>query len=84
MTVFEGWQFRTSNPTFEAGEEVELYATGYDPDRGALIARVGDTVIRIPEGSADDVDRRLRLRVSEFSGDTGQAELLGVSEEQEF
>lgn len=85
MMLFEGWHFRSSHPTFEEGEEVELYSTGYDPERGALIARVGDTIIRLENEPEDYVDRLLRVRITEFNqGGTSKADLLEVYEEKGF
>lgn len=78
--AFAGVGFRTSHPEYDPGAELEAYVTGADGD-DALV-RIGDTVIRLAvDGDAPPralVDRRVRLRVTEFDDDrhVGRGELL--------
>ncbi|MCO8244420.1 MULTISPECIES: hypothetical protein [unclassified Haladaptatus] len=59
-----GWSFRTSTPTFEVGEEIDVYLTGQR--NGTATARVGDTILRVEGAPPGKVDDRVRLRVEEF------------------
>lgn len=72
----KGWTFRTSKPSFEPGDEMELYVT--DAEDGTPIARVGDSFIHISDGSAALVGTRVRVRVDRFDDDThtGHATML--------
>ena len=59
-----GLTFRTNKPSFEPGEEISAFVTGYHGT--TPVARVGDSILRI-EGAPDDaLDTRVRLRVEEF------------------
>ncbi|WP_276300589.1 DUF7513 family protein [Halorussus lipolyticus] len=59
-----GWWFRTNKPSFEPGEEISAFVTGYN---GATpVARVGDTILRVEDAPEDVLDTRVRLRVEEF------------------
>lgn len=75
---FKGWSFRTNKPTFEVGRELAAFVTGYDTEEDTALVRIGDTVLRIPDGSPDIVDTRVRLRVEEFddADHTGRAIVL--------
>lgn len=79
-----GWQFRTTRPSFEVGQEITAMITGRDGD--TPVARVGDTVLRVPDAPASAVDKRVRLRVSDFDEDehVGSADLLEVVGESTF
>jgi hypothetical protein len=72
-----GWAFRSNYPSFEAGDEVELFVTGRED--GAQIARVGDSKLRLDEDAPDGLlDKRVRLKVTSFDDDAhvGDAEYL--------
>jgi hypothetical protein len=81
---FEGFGFRTNRPEFEPGQEIDVYVTGYEGD--TAIARIGDSVFRIPDAPQDVLDKRVRLRVEEFDGNDhdGRASLLDVVGDQTF
>lgn len=68
-----GWTFRTSNPTFEVGQEIDVFLT--DHRNGSAVARVGDTVLLVDDAPVTAVDDRVRLRVEAFDENdhTGQA-----------
>ncbi|MFB6344516.1 MAG: hypothetical protein ABEK50_01905 [bacterium] len=86
MIFFDSWSFRTNRPVFSEGETVELFATGFDRDSETLLARVGDTILRIKDASPDLVDQKLSVRITSFnpSESTGTAELLDVFETSDF
>lgn len=83
---FKGWSFRTSTPDFEVGQEFAGFVTGFDAEEGVALVRVGDTVLRILDGSADLIDTRVRLRVEEFDTNdhTGSAIVLEQIGEESY
>lgn len=80
---FKSWQFRTTNPTLEPGEEVTIVVTDYDNEADAAVARVGDTRIHIADSSADIVDMNARIEITDFddTDHVGTAELKEVVSE---
>ncbi len=60
----EGFSFRSATPSFDAGDELTVVVTGVDA--GDPVARVGDTVLRIPDAPAGSVDAKVRVRVTAF------------------
>lgn len=74
----EGWSFRSNTPTFEEGQELAAFVTGYDAEEGVALVRIGDTVLRIPDGSPNLVDTQVRLRIEAFDANdhTGRATVL--------
>lgn len=60
----EGVSFRSATPSFDEGDELTVVVTGVDAD--GPIARVGDTVLRIPDAPADAVDAKVQIRVTAF------------------
>jgi len=79
-----GWTFRSNHPTFDAGDEVELFVTGRED--GAQIARVGDSKLRLVDASEDLLDKRVRLKVTSFDDDAhvGEAEYVETVGESAF
>ena len=81
---FAGFGFRTTTPSFEPDQTLELMVTGRT-DEG-FVARVGDSILVI-EGAPDDaVDTRIRARVTAFDDDEhrGVAEYLETVGESSF
>lgn len=72
MSILEkyikGLGFRTNRPSFDPGDEVRLFVTGFEDS--TAIARVGDSVLRLPDVSEDLVDSQVDLRVESFDTDT--------------
>ena len=61
---FKGWSFRSTTPAYEPGEEIEVFLTG---TRGGVpIARVGDTVLEVPDAPPSALDSRVAVRVTDF------------------
>jgi hypothetical protein len=67
---FKAWSFRSAKPTFDPGDELEVFVTGVR--NGTPVARIGDTVIEIPDAPVELVDSRVRIRVTDF--DSGKYE----------
>lgn len=65
----KGWSFRTSRPSFDVDDEIQVFLTGVQD--GDVVARVGDTIIRVPDADTAYVDTRCRIRITEF--DDGEA-----------
>jgi hypothetical protein len=65
----KGWTFRSTTPAFEPGEELQVFITGVRD--GTPVARVGDTVIEVPDASPELVDSRVAIRVTAF--DAGES-----------
>ncbi|WP_232701074.1 DUF7513 family protein [Halobacterium wangiae] len=80
----EGLTFRTNRPSFDVGEELSVFVTG-DKD-GTPVARIGDTVLHLPDESVSLVDKRVLLRVTEFDENrhVGEAEYLETVGESAF
>jgi hypothetical protein len=71
-----GWSFRTTTPSFEPGEEITAFVTGYENDSG--VARIGDTILTLTDAAPELVDTQVQLRIEEFdeSDHTGRATVL--------
>lgn len=80
----QGWEFRTTRPTFDQGDELSAFVTGYDG--GSAVVRIGDTEVRLPDAPGDLLDKRVLLRVTEFDDDrnVGQGEYLDTVGESAF
>ncbi|QKK03539.1 MAG: hypothetical protein HND55_13230 [Pseudomonadota bacterium] len=77
--LFANWRFRTSTPSFEPGDLVEVYLTAFDASTGEGEARIGDSVLKVSGATADQVDRLVTLRVASFDpqGARGTAAMTG-------
>jgi len=64
--LFKNWQFRSSTPSFEAGQRLQAYLTAFDADADVGIARIGDSVLKVKGARAVDVDHLLDLRIEYF------------------
>lgn len=76
----KGWQFRTTTPDFEVGEEYRVVITGYDETEQRAVARVGDTVLYLEDTQPAHVDTVAEVRITEFDANehTGSAEVVDV------
>jgi len=73
---FAGLGFRTATPSFDSGDEFIVVVTGSEGD--TPIARIGDSVLRIPDAPRDSVQTKVRVRVESFddADHTGTATYL--------
>ena len=75
-----GFGFRSSTPSFEAGDEIASFVTGIRD--GRAVVRIGDTELLLDGVDAPGalVDERIRLRVESFDEgtNTGEATFLSV------
>lgn len=60
----QGWSFRSSTPAYDEGDEIEVFLTGVRG--GTPVARIGDTLIEVPDAPPQMVDSRVAVRVTEF------------------
>ena len=79
MSVFDkflaGWSFRGSTPDYAAGDVLEVMVTGEGERSGEVVARIGDSTLRIEGAPADAVDTRIVVDVESWddSAHTGRA-----------
>lgn len=71
MSLFTYWRFRSTRPTLEVGQDIEVYLTAFDPDTGKGRARIGDTLLEVDDAKADQLDQLVRLHVESFNQDQG-------------
>lgn len=64
--LFANWRFRTSTPSFEPGQQLEVYLTGFDESAGRGQARIGDTILEVDGARADQVDSLVHVKVESF------------------
>ncbi|ADQ67409.1 hypothetical protein GL213_09160 [Halogeometricum borinquense] len=78
-----GLRFRTTKPTYDAGDELTAFVTG--ANGSTLLVRVGDSVIELPDEDPSLVDGTVRFEVESFDKSThrGRGKLLEVVEEPE-
>ncbi len=76
--LFSTWRFRTATPSFEPGETITVYITGFDEETGAGQARIGDTQLTVQGAAASDIGRLVELRVDSFepASATGSATIV--------
>ena len=79
-----GWRFRSSRPTFERGDEISVFVAESNGTDGH--AYVGDTHLTIEGAGPETVEKRVRVRVTEFddSSATGRGEFLEVVGESSY
>lgn len=80
---FKGWSFRSSTPDFEQGETIEVFLTD---GTGGPVARVGDTIIEVPDAPEEMIDDRVTVRITDFdpSDHRGTAEFVEKVGESAF
>lgn len=78
MSLFESWRFRSARPTFEAGEEINVYLTSIDGDTGRAEARIGDSILEVHGARVEQLDQLLTLKVDAFDASThrGRAQIV--------
>ncbi|NBB93923.1 MAG: hypothetical protein GVY32_12240 [Gammaproteobacteria bacterium] len=64
--LFANWRFRTAYPSFEPGQELEVYLTGFDEASGKGEARIGDTILEVEGVGGGQVDSLVVIRVESF------------------
>lgn len=69
--LLSGWQFRTRYPSFQEGQQVTAYVTGYDEETGEGEIRVGDSLLRVKDLDPERLDEMVSVRVTEFDSTSG-------------
>ncbi|ADQ69293.1 hypothetical protein G3I44_18245 [Halogeometricum borinquense] len=67
-----GFQLRSRKPTFEPGTRVSVFITGQDGTD--LVARVGDSKIRITDAPVEYLNDRVLVEIDEFDDNDHVAE----------
>ncbi|ADB61296.1 hypothetical protein Htur_2418 [Haloterrigena turkmenica DSM 5511] len=80
----KGWRFRSSEPTFEPGDEISVFVAESNGTDGR--AYVGDTRLTIEGAGPETVEKRVRVRVTEFdrTDSRGRGEFLEVVGESSY
>lgn len=78
----KGWGFRTNQPTFDPGEEIPVFVTGFED--GTAVARVGDSHLTLLDTPEDLVGSQVTVRVETFDTSTfvGEATLIEPAQEK--
>lgn len=78
MSLFKTWTFRTARPTFEAGEELNVYLTAFDASSGRGEARIGDSILEVEGARPEQLDKLVTLKVASFDAQAhrGQAQVI--------
>ncbi|SIR61581.1 DUF7513 family protein [Natronorubrum thiooxidans] len=82
---FKGWTLRTTTPSFEVGDEINVFVAASNSD-GNGHAYIGDTHLLIEGAGPQTVEKRVRIRVTEFdeTDATGRGEFLEVVGESSY
>ncbi|RKD95151.1 DUF7513 family protein [Halopiger aswanensis] len=79
-----GWRFRSSRPALEEGDEIEIFVAESNSDEGH--AYIGDTHLIIEGAGPETVEKRVRVRVTDFDdvAARGRGEFLEVVGESSY
>ncbi|WP_137288716.1 DUF7513 family protein [Natronorubrum halophilum] len=82
---FGGWTFRSTRPSFEPGDEIDVFVAETNGTDAGL-AYVGDTKLRVEGAGPETVEKRVRVRVTEFdeTDATGNGEFLEIVGESSY
>ncbi|WP_247003358.1 DUF7513 family protein [Halosolutus gelatinilyticus] len=89
MSVLEkflsGWHFRTTKPALTPDTEVNVFVSEINGD-GVGVARIGDTRLYVEGAGPEQVEKRVRVRVTEFDElkSTGRGEYLETVGESSY
>ena len=61
----KGWRFRTTKPSLEEGSMINIFVNRYKGDNVG-VANVGDTRLFIEGVEAEHVEKRVRVKVTDF------------------
>ena len=64
-----GATFRSTTPSFDPDQEIEVYVTDAANDGEGVVAQIGESILHFPDGDADLVGCRILARVTEFDED---------------
>ncbi|ELZ48231.1 hypothetical protein C463_01546 [Halorubrum californiense DSM 19288] len=74
MSAFEkflaGWSFRGSKPDYAAGDVIEVMVTGEGDRSGEVVARIGDSTLRIEGAPEDALNTRIIVDVESWDDAT--------------
>ena len=79
-----GWRFRSSRPSLTEGDEVNVFVAESNGTDGH--AYVGDTHLIVEGAGPETVEKRVRVRVTDFdeTDATGRGEFLEIVGESSY
>ncbi|QFU81172.1 DUF7513 family protein [Natronorubrum aibiense] len=82
---FKGWKLRTTTPSFDVGEEIDVFVAESNSD-GDGHAYIGDTHLIIEGAGPQTVEKRVRVRITEFdeTNATGRGDFVKVVGESSY
>lgn len=80
----KGWTFRESSPTFSEGDELNVFVAESDSNEGLVY--IGDTQLIIEGAGLETIEKRVRIRVTEFddTNHTGRGEFIEIVGESSY
>ncbi|ELY98535.1 TRAM domain-containing protein [Natrialba chahannaoensis JCM 10990] len=89
MSIFKkylkGWQFRDTTPSLTAGDELDVFVAESNSDGNGHVY-IGDTHLIVEGAGPTTVEKRVRVRVTEFdeTDATGRGEFLEIVGESSY
>jgi hypothetical protein len=81
----KGWQFRDTDPSLTVGDELDVFvAESNSTNEGHVY--IGDTHLIVEGAGPETVEKRVRIRVTEFdeSDATGRGEFIEIVGESSY
>ena len=88
MSLFDkylkGWRFRSSSPSLEVGDEIDVFVAESNSDEGH--AYIGDTHLIVEGAGPESVEKRVRVRITEFdeTSASGRGEFVDIVGESSY
>ncbi|AGB37141.1 DUF7513 family protein [Natronococcus occultus] len=89
MSLFEkylkGWRFRETNPSLDEGDVIDVFIAESNSSTDGHVY-IGDTHLIVEGAGPETVEKRVRVRVTEFddSTTTGRGEFLEIVGESSY
>ncbi|ELY93795.1 TRAM domain-containing protein [Natrialba hulunbeirensis JCM 10989] len=89
MSIFtkylKGWQFRDTTPSLTVGDELDVFVAEANSDGNGHVY-IGDTHLLVEGAGQATVEKRVRVRVTEFDEEaaTGRGEFIEIVGESSY
>ncbi|SFC41496.1 TRAM domain-containing protein [Halobiforma haloterrestris] len=82
---FKGWHFRDSSPSLSTGDELSVFIAESNSNREGH-AYIGDTHLIVEGAGPETVEKRVKVRVTEFdeTSATGRGEFVEIVGESSY